>query len=111
MVADRRMALHPPRLNPFAFPSDTDFHFVLLIVSVLGSSLLVYSALYNSLPANTAPILSSQTTWVMSGVVLLLVVAAVIYWVFPMWKIWRDKLEPLDAEDAPEIVAYLAELC
>jgi len=108
MVADRRMAL---RLNPFAFPSDTDFRFVLLIVSVLGASLLIYEALYNSLPANTAPLQSSRTAWVIGGVLLLLIVAGVIYWVYPVWKMRRDKLEPLDAEDAPEIVIYLAELC
>lgn len=41
-----------PRLNPFAFPSDTDFRFVLLIVSVLGVGLLIYSMLYNAVPAN-----------------------------------------------------------
>lgn len=34
------------RLNPFAFPSDTDFRFLLLIVSVLGASLFIYHALY-----------------------------------------------------------------
>jgi Zn-dependent protease with chaperone function len=108
MVVGRRMAL---RLNPFVFPSDTDFRFVLLIISVLGSSLLIYKALYNSLPAHTAPLRSSQNAWVIGGVVLLLVVAAVIYWAFPVWKMRRDKLEPLEAEDAPEIVTYLAELC
>lgn len=111
MVADHRMALHPSRLNPFAFPSDTDFRFVLLIVSVLGTSLLVYTVLFNSLPAYTAPPQSSRTTWVIGGVLLQLLVAGVIYWVFPVWKIRRDNLGPLAAEDAPEIVAYLAELC
>jgi hypothetical protein len=110
MVADRQMTLRP-RLNPFAFPSDTDSRFALLVVSVLGASLLIYAALYNSLLANTALSQSSQFTWVIGGVVLLLVMAGVIYWFFPVWKIWRDKLEPLDARDAPEIAAYLAELC
>ena len=38
------------RLNPFAFPSDTAFRFVLLIVSVLGSSLLLYAAIFEALP-------------------------------------------------------------
>jgi len=110
MVTDQRVTLRP-RLNPFAFPPDTDFRFVLLVVSVLGTSLLIYKTLYNSLPANTALLQSSQTTWVFGSVVLLLVMASVIYWFFPVWKIWRDQLEPLNAGDAPEIVAYLAELC
>lgn len=39
-----------PRLNPFAFPSDTDFRFVLLVVSVLGSCLYMYDWLFNVLP-------------------------------------------------------------
>ena len=39
-----------PRLNPFAFPSDTDFRFVLLIVSVLSVTVLLYSMLYDALP-------------------------------------------------------------
>ena len=36
----------PPRLNPFAFPSDTTFRFVLLIVSVLGVSAFIYNSLF-----------------------------------------------------------------
>jgi hypothetical protein len=35
-----------PRLNPFIFPSDTDFRFVLLIVAVLGASLFIFNGLY-----------------------------------------------------------------
>jgi len=36
-----------PRLNPFLFSPDTNFRFILLIVSVLGASLFVYYSLYN----------------------------------------------------------------
>jgi hypothetical protein len=35
-----------PRLNPFAFPSDTTFRFVLLVVAVLGSTLYVWNWIY-----------------------------------------------------------------
>jgi Zn-dependent protease with chaperone function len=43
---------HPTaRLNPFAFPSETGFRFVLLIVAVLGSSLLLWGTIYEALPA------------------------------------------------------------
>jgi len=38
-----------PRLNPFLFSPDTNFRFILLIVSVLGASLFVYYSLYNLL--------------------------------------------------------------
>jgi Zn-dependent protease with chaperone function len=40
------------RLNPFAFPSDTDIRFVTLIVAVIGASLFIYYALYYAIPTN-----------------------------------------------------------
>ena len=46
MTSDMRSSPHEPRLNPFVFPSDTDLRFVLLVVSVLGSSLYIYNWLY-----------------------------------------------------------------
>ena len=33
---------HRPRLNPFAFPSDTAFRFGLLVAAVLGANLYVW---------------------------------------------------------------------
>src|SRR5947209_8574513 len=39
-----------PRLNPFAFPSDTDSSFVLLIISVLGSGIVFFNNLAFYLP-------------------------------------------------------------
>jgi hypothetical protein len=38
-----------PRLNPFAFVSDTTFRFVLLIVSVASSSLFLFFGMYATL--------------------------------------------------------------
>lgn len=38
------------RLNPFAFPSETDFRFAQLIAAVLGASLILLTTLYNTLP-------------------------------------------------------------
>lgn len=35
-----------PRLNPFAFPSDTTFRFVLLVVAVLGTTLYIWNWIY-----------------------------------------------------------------
>jgi Zn-dependent protease with chaperone function len=147
MATDPQAAGQAPRLNPFIFPSDTTFRFILLIVSVLGTSLFIYNWLYNTFPANQAHTIStvarctqvSEAThpsdelargllfgdcyaeavrpialWMIAGVLLVLAVAAVIYWVYPMWKIRRDKLVPLSARDNPdlaEVTAYLAELC
>src|SRR5687768_15671692 len=61
VLARRRsiMAASPPaasphaapslRFDPFAFPPDTTFRFVLLIVAVIGASLFIFSALNTSL--------------------------------------------------------------
>ena len=46
MTVDAPSSPRKPRLNPFVFPSDTDLRFVLLVVSVLGSSLFIYNWLY-----------------------------------------------------------------
>lgn len=43
-----------PRLNPFAFPSDTTFRFLLLVVSIVGVSLFVFNWLYFSVADNRA---------------------------------------------------------
>jgi len=152
-MAQNIQAARSPRLNPFAFPSDTDFRFVLLIVSVLGSSLFIFQVLaviapflrqqvqaslrcdvafqainptnYVDIFAYRDALLAAQnvyiqcnasylrllSAWLIVGVTLVLVVAVVLYWIFPSWKLWRDKLVPLSSEDAPEVVAYLADLC
>lgn len=44
----------PPRLNPFAFPSDTTFRFVLLIAAILGVSLFTYNWLHIGLSDSEA---------------------------------------------------------
>ena len=43
-----------PRLNPFAFPSDTTFRFVLLVVAVLGSTLYIWDWIYFAAGDNAA---------------------------------------------------------
>lgn len=40
-----------PRLNPFAFPPETDFRFGQLIVATVGASLIIFTTLYNNVPA------------------------------------------------------------
>ena len=39
-----------PRLNPFAFPSDTDFRLLILVAAVVGSGLFIYNWIYFGLP-------------------------------------------------------------
>ncbi len=137
------------RLNPFAFPSDTDLRFVLLIVTVLGASLFIYNWIclqthFQELLASAScashqgpksiqaisalnvpafqtaanavsqcgiPYHRIETVYMISGVVLVGTVAVVIYWLFPLWNLWRGKLVLLSAEDSPELMVYLAELC
>jgi len=45
-----------PRLNPFAFPSDTTFRFFLLVVSIVGVSLFLYNWLYFEVSDNQAEV-------------------------------------------------------
>lgn len=151
MVANAKTSVRPPRLNPFAFPSDTDFRFILLIVSVVGASLFIYSTVYFSIPATRnywlnvqnqcwairpqppvnlddyttpenkaaqlafeqcrAPAERSNAFWILGGTLTLLAGAGLIYWTYPARKIRREHLVPISPEDAPDVVAYLDNLC
>ena len=149
MSTENAPAARPPRLNPFSFPSDTDFHFVLLIATVVGVSMFYYQLILLRIPfisqrwqatqgacmervfgqqiedfrtaldmnlVNhyldcTRPVQVEKAAWVGGGVLLLLATATIIYWLFPIWKMRHDYLASLSAEDAPEVVTYLAELC
>jgi Zn-dependent protease with chaperone function len=51
MAAQSQAGVRAPRLNPFAFPSDTDIRFVLLVVSIIGVSLYGYQLLYLNIPS------------------------------------------------------------
>jgi Zn-dependent protease with chaperone function len=149
-------ALRPGRLNPFAFPSDTDLRFILLIVCVLGASLWIYNLglwrtkedflasattlmncekssgmrnAMNEIAANNpkgkadlavasaanaqciALLNLRESSRMLSGVALLLIVAGGIYLVFPTWKRKRKRLLPLPLEDMPEVMAELTALC
>jgi Zn-dependent protease with chaperone function len=122
-----------PQLDPLAFPSDTTFRFVLLVLAVLGTSLFAFQQLYLTrhdvngvLRANRSCILQSHDAaearrcsdplnhaigaWTFEGVCVVLAVALVVYLAMPHWKRRRRRLEPLTAEDAPEVVAQLAGL-
>src|SRR5437773_1166107 len=149
MMSASQMIPRRARLNPFAFPSDTDLRFVLLIVTVLGASLFIYNWIclqthFQELLASAScashqgpksiqaisalnvpafqtaanavsqcgiPYHRIETVYMISGVVLVGTVAVVIYWLFPLWNLWRGKLVLLSAEDSPELMVYLAELC
>ncbi len=143
-----------PRLNPFAFPSDTDFQFVLLIVSVVGASLYIYKFIamnlwdWESLAsivsqcasdvelpapsitgtgwetwANARDALNQclqplskvgiqASWWAMVGVGLLLVLAGVIYRLFPLLIIHGERLVPLSTQPgSAEMMDYLLNLC
>ena len=46
MSAEAARPREQARLDPFLYPSDTTFRFVLLVAAVLGASLFIYNALY-----------------------------------------------------------------
>jgi Zn-dependent protease with chaperone function len=143
-----------PRLNPFLFSPDTNFRFILLVVSVLGASLFVYYSLYSQLyqqqlvsgwlkcfseaeatyPLKGLDVTSSeyvnqsflnnqfinncnetlerpQARWIMLRLGLLLLVAVAIYWFMPAARIRRDNLTVFTADDDPEIMTCLLDLC
>ncbi len=58
-----------------------------------------------------ATIEQAQIAWILCGVISLAVLASLLYWFYPWWIIQRRGLEPLTAEDSPELVTYLADLC
>jgi Zn-dependent protease with chaperone function len=105
-----------PRLNPFAFPSDTHFRFILLITAVLGTSLFIYGEFFHSIIRGgstefTAGTASHYFFWMVGGSLITLITAIVIYWWLPTWKIKRSKLRPLNDQAVAGITAYLTELC
>ncbi len=48
-MASTHAQRHPSTIDPFVFPSDTTFRFILLIISVIGLSLYLYDLLYHAL--------------------------------------------------------------
>lgn len=58
-----------------------------------------------------APLYLQQTSRMLGGVALLLVIAVSIYLILPAWKRWRKRLVPLPREDMPEVMAELIALC
>lgn len=138
MDAEGPVAPAAPRPNPFAFPSDTGFRFAVLILSVLGAGLTIFDLVFLSIPSIQRWFLQSHVTcfrlhgtsgepenlsrcladvrlteagWAVGSTLLLLLVAALIYWYYPKWKVYRRQLRRLELEDAPDIVAYLEDLC
>jgi Zn-dependent protease with chaperone function len=51
-----------PRLNPFAFPSDTTFRFVLLVLAVCGATLYVWQWIYFAVGISGAEFLQRSRT-------------------------------------------------
>jgi Zn-dependent protease with chaperone function len=122
------MTNHPPslRLNPFLFPAETDFRFLLLIAAALGTSLAVYGSLVNAFLRsefgqtvlrcgfdNTCwdPFERKEAMLMAGGLLVVFLVAYLIYWMMPGWIIHRRRLIPLTDEDGPEMLLYLNRLC
>lgn len=120
------------RLNPFLFPTDTDFRFVLLIVIAVGATLYVYYSLSYFGTASTRVEAANcarsaqdmqafsacwqelerlQSVWMLGGAIGVLGLAVLLFWTAPLRKMRRDGLEPLTAVDAPEVLSYLEALC
>src|SRR5438093_11788402 len=121
-----------PRLNPFAFPSDTNLRFILLFVFViaadirrwysmallhadsarlleecLGGMPMIGRVLLDSAKTQDClgPLLLQMIPAIAIGLLLLTAVTGAIYWWYPIWEISRLRLTPLDPEEAPELFA------
>ncbi|NEO70608.1 M48 family metalloprotease [Moorena sp. SIO3H5] len=106
------MKLNSLRLNPFEFPGNTEFRFILLIVAVTGASLFIYADFYNSVIWNKTSEFSPGicALCMLGGSILTLSVAVVIYWWLPDWKIKKERMRSLKDRDTPDLVGYLHEL-
>jgi Zn-dependent protease with chaperone function len=132
--------LEQPRLNPFAFVSDTTLRFMLLVVVVTCASLERWSGIavmtfdlastmrgcldnkpfgvdvlseagsagfitcFRQVAVRTVPTMAI-------GIGLLVLVATVIYMVFPAWQIRKRQMQRFDPADCPPLQEALAELC
>ncbi len=68
-------------------------------------------ALWDQYSACTLPFEIEKALWALGFIAVLIGVAVLLYWFFPKWKIRRDRLIPLSAEDAPEVIEFLNGLC
>ncbi|HSO01075.1 MAG TPA: M56 family metallopeptidase, partial [Gaiellaceae bacterium] len=129
MSAERR-----PRLNPFAFPSDTVFRFGLLVVAVLGANLYVWQWIASTTRSTdehlqgtraclavvaqgpdafsgcVSDLYRYQVSWMVGGTIALALASSAILLAYPVWIARRRRLVPLSADDAPAAVARVREL-
>lgn len=56
-----------PRLNPFLFPSDTDFRFILFIISIVSATFFIYSYLFPFIPGEIAYIHNMYASCIKAG--------------------------------------------
>lgn len=100
------------RLNPFEFPGNTEFRFILLIVAVTGASLFIYADFYDSVIWNKTSEFSPGicALCMLGGSILTLTVGVIIYWWLPDWTIKKEGMRSLKDRDTPDLVGYLDEL-
>ena len=90
----------PPPLNPFAFPTDTDFRFILLILAVVGVSLFIYVDFFNTIiSSELADNFGQLLLFMGAGGLLTLGLTTAFYWFEPQWKIVRRRMQPLQDSD------------
>jgi Zn-dependent protease with chaperone function len=128
-----------PRLDPFAFASDTTLRFIFLFAFVIaaviwrwhgiavnsfdlgsrvqeclgGATLIGLAALSDLAKAQECygRSLSYAIPMIVTGLLLLTAVTGAIYWFYPVWIVRRRGLTRFDPTDAPELFATLQKLC
>jgi hypothetical protein len=127
-----------PRLNPFAFASDTSLRFILLLVFVIAADIRRWFALAateldlghklsecldgapmvrwavmdgTKLRECVRPFVIYDISATGVGLLLLAAVTGAIYRCYPIWEMRRLRLTPLEPAEVPELVAALHQLC
>jgi Zn-dependent protease with chaperone function len=127
-----------PRLNPFAFASDTSLRFILLLVFVIAADIRRWFALAatefdlghklsecldgapmvrwavmdgTKLRECVRPFVIYDILATGVGLLLLAAVTGAIYRCYPIWEMRRLRLTPLEPAEVPELVAALHQLC
>ena len=146
MSVPAALPVRTPRLNPFAFPSETTLRVVLLAIFVLCASARLYAEFSEAVtPTNQAawmcssqvwpkiskldlspgavgdrsaeivnrdlsPLLAQcaasmrpQIAWQLGGMCLAILVATIIYCLYPTWRLKRGRLEVLGPSDLPDV--------
>lgn len=103
------------QLDPFLFPSDTDFRFTLLILATISASTFVFDFISPIDIFSFALTGKVNETYhviiVFLNILLVFLLALGLYSIYPHIKIKKGKYSQIGLDNMPEIADYLKSLC